>query len=438
MSPKPDPLARERRRLWLLAMGLKVRWDLWTIGMRGRLTYHGAIVSLIVGVIGLLVGTAGGAWGYIAGVAGVALSVALLVPEWIRVRRSEIALVPAPIPAITRSTLAGGQIIRLPQGGRRKTRQIAVVWDEVDDALPTSTAVCEFTRERRHLPGRVDRLAYAILMARPQSRKIFNGRLVRQDSDLLIDSSGIRQPVRFSRTDYFSMACSNYLTEWHVLDRKTGSLLIDGAALFLRDGDLIPLSENHQANGIGVSTLAFTSDGKMVMTVQSSRSASEPGLLAPAGSGSIDLRDVRRAGPEKVQLVSFIARAMQRELVEESNIHYRDIEWTEVLGYYRWLNKGGKPEYVGVTRLKRSADELAGRDVRLVETPFVQRLDFDGALDFLALIKKPESLLAIEERLRQSSSMPLFMGIRALGRALSRVDRLDSDLAERLSTLAPH
>jgi hypothetical protein len=28
---------------------------------------------------------------------------------------------------------------------------------------------------------------------------------------------------------------------------------------------------------------------------------------------------------------------------------YSEMEWTMVLGYFRWLNKGAKPEYVGVT-----------------------------------------------------------------------------------------
>jgi hypothetical protein len=102
---------------------------------------------------------------------------------------------------------------------------------------------------------------------RAKSQSIFNGSLVRQDTDLTAELLSTGDTVNLSRTDYFSMICSNYLTGWRVLDRRTGSELVDGAELFLRDDRMIPL-------------------------------------------------------------------AVQRELVEESNIHYRDIDWTEVVGYF--------------------------------------------------------------------------------------------------------
>ncbi|WP_433726327.1 hypothetical protein ACQP2Y_09125 [Actinoplanes sp. CA-051413] len=360
------------------------------------------------------------------------MSVALLVPEWIRVRRSTIAMVPSTLPTV-HSTEAGSELVQLPYSGTRSGSELAVVWNAVDNALPTSPAKCSFSPQQRQLPGRISRLAHEILTLRAKSQNTFNGKLVRQDDDLDGDLLMDGGTVRLSRTDYFSMMCSNYLTGWQVLDRQTGSELVDGGKLIIRDGKIIPLTDSWQANAIGVSTLAFTSDGKLVLTLQGARSASEPGLFAPAGSGSVDLRDVKRHRGGQRALVEFLACAMQRELVEESNIRYHDIAWTEVLGYFRWLNKGAKPEYVGVTLLKLSADELFGRDVRLVETPFVQRLEFDGKLDLAELRRDPASLLALEDRFRDQVSMPLYMGLRALGRALGRGD----EMALRLSALTP-
>ena len=430
MSPQPDPHARETRRLWLLAMGVRRSWDLRRAGARRRLTYYGAVVGLVLGVAGVLAGTARLSWGYAVGIAGAALSLVLLVPEWVRLHRATIALVPAALPAVGAAP-AGGRLVRLPYRGTRGDSELAVVWDAVDDALPTSAAVCDFDPRQRPLPGRIDRVAHEILTMRAKSQNIFNGALVRQDDDLGAELLAAGGSVRLSRTDYFSMMCSNYLAGWRVLDRRTGSELIDGGRLFLRDGEVVPLAASSQANAIGISTLAFTTDGKLVLTLQGARSASEPGLFAPAGSGSVDLRDARRFRDGSRAFVEFLACAMQRELVEESNIRYRDIAWTEVLGYFRWLNKGGKPEYVGVTRLRLSADELAGRDVRIVETPFVQRLEFDGDLDLAELRRDPEGLLALEDRFRDQVSMPLYMGIRALGRALTRGD----EMADRLAAL---
>jgi hypothetical protein len=308
-----------------------------------------------------------------------------------------------------------------------------VVWDDIDDALPNSTAVCHWQSKQTQLPTRISHVAHEIVASRAKSQNIFNGPLVRQDVDLTAELLRTGGTVLLSRTDYFSLLCTNYLTGWRVTERQTGSELIDGGKLFLRDGELISLATSSQANVIGVSTLAFTTDGKMLLTVQGTRSASEPGLFAPPGSGSVDLQDIRRLHNGERVLVEFIACAMQRELVEESNIHYGDIAWTEVLGYFRWINKGAKPEYVGVTLLKLSSDELAGRDVRIVETPFVQRLEFDCGLDLVELRKNPQSLSALGHRFRGNVSMPLYVSIRALGRALARND----DVARRLAKLAP-
>ncbi|WP_127501026.1 hypothetical protein [Actinoplanes solisilvae] len=413
-------------------MGLRRGWDLRRTGVQRRATYYGAIAGLLLSVLGLLAGTASLSWGYSLGVAGVLLSVALMVPEWIRLHRSTIALVPAAVPKV-RTAPAGGALVRLPGSVAESGKGLAVVWDDIDEALPTSTAICRWRSQQTKLPHRISRLAHEIIVSSPRREGLFNGALVRQDDDLTAETLTAGGTLNLSRTDYFSLFCSNYLTGRRVLDRRTGSELVDGAKLFLRDGELIPLAVSSQANAIGVSTLAFSADGRLVLALQGPGSASEAGLYAPAGSGSADLRDIRRFSNGERALVDFLAGAMQRELVEESNIRYRDIAWTEILGYFRWVKEGAKPEYVGVTLLKLTSDELAGRDVRFVETPFLQSLEFDGELDLIELRKNPESLSALEDRFRGHVSMPLFMSIRALGRAMGR----DDEMARRLADIAP-
>ncbi|MGQ5264422.1 hypothetical protein ACTWLT_27105 [Micromonospora sp. ZYX-F-536] len=387
--------------------------------MRGRLTYYGALAGLLLGVVGTVAGAASWSWAYLAGLLGFALSLALFLPEWVKLRRPEIALVPGNPPPRNPGGITDGTVVRLPGAN-----EIAVAWDDLDVALMRSAATYGFTPVRRRLPRRVGRFAYAILIAISSSKHIYNGKLVRQDEDLTLDIVVNGGSLSLSLTDYFSTVCSNYLTGRRVIDRRTGATLVEGTDLFIRDGDLLPLDENNQANVIGVSTLALTTDGKLVLTTQGSQTPSSAGLSAPGGSGSVDLNDIRGPGSKGQSLVHFIACAMQRELVEEASVSYREIEWTEVLGYFRWLNMGGKPEYVGVTKLTLSSDELIGRDVRVVETPFVQRIVFDCTLDLAHLRSDPESLHALGRAFRQNVSMPLFMSLRALGMALRRDDAL--------------
>jgi hypothetical protein len=98
------------------------------------------------------------------------------------------------------------------------------------------------------------------------------------------------------------------------------------------------------------------------------------------------------------------------------------MEWTMVLGYGRWLNRGGVPEYVGVTKLRCTSEDLWGRYPRLVETPFVRQILVDCPVDFRRLAADPEDVSFLDPGFREGMSMPLFLCFRALGYALARDD----------------
>jgi len=156
---------------------------------------------------------------------------------------------------------------------------------------------------------------------------------------------------------------------------------------------------------------------------------SSASLWAPSGSGSVDLRDMRALKARSQRLRDVIAAAMVRELVEESHVTARDIEWTEVLGYFRWLTKGGKPEYVGVTRLRLASEDFANRRVRLTETPFVDSILASFEIDLDLLAANPDRPTALLRAFRPHTSMPLYVCVRALGYRL----RADPGLAGRLA-----
>ncbi len=127
-------------------------------------------------------------------------------------------------------------------------------------------------------------------------------------------------------------------------------------------------SENHLerfdmcncSNEIGISTLAITKDNYIIFLRQNCRNQSCINAIAPSGSGSADWKDIKH-GKNAYEVISY---AMQRELYEEcANKNYikniESIGTTNVIGYFRWLNKGGKPEFIGITKLNYTINNFS-------------------------------------------------------------------------------
>ncbi len=411
-------------RVWLLLVGVRGWWQLRLALARHRWTWYTAVAGFLLGVIGLASTPLGSFPALLAGLAGVLLSVLLLAPEWLALRRGRVRLVRHR--GVSTPPTAGTEtLVRLP------TDHHEVAWcrPDVDEALPDAKATYGWSAERLELPRRVAAHSGPILVARVRRRRTFNGRLVRQLNDPTPELLGGGE-VRLGCTDYYALLCSNYLFGWRVLDRATGALNLDGSLLpYGEDGRLLPLSQSRLANVIGVSTLALTTDRRLVLAWQQPEGEAGPGgLAAPAGSGSVDLIDVDDTPPGAL-FTDFISSAMRRELMEESHLNPDQLGKTRVLGYFRWLNRGGKPEYVGLTELAVSSDDLVGTDVRLVETPYVQGLTLDCRLDLNLLRRDPNSLDCLPGDVAEAASMPLYMCLRALGFLLRRDDELYGHLS---------
>jgi hypothetical protein len=261
---------------------------------------------------------------------------------------------------------------------------------------------------------------------------VYDGNLIRQNDDLIAETLRHDGEITLSKTTYFSLLLTNYMQQGVRLG-STGQwiqhprdLIDDG------HGVLRSLSDSQLANPVGISTLAFTTDGKVVVILQSSNNESASGELAPSGSGSLDLRDVNRKLGHRERLVDVIAHGMERELCEEAGVKPDEIDWTFVLGYFRWMNKGAKPEYVGVTKLNKHSRELKRRPVNLSETRFVAGRAF-GTVDLTTLRHAPESPDAlVVDDLPGRVSFPLFMCLRAIGSAMAR----GGVVGERIERLA--
>lgn len=113
-----------------------------------------------------------------------------------------------------------------------------------------------------------------------------------------------------------------------------------------------------RSNEVGISTL-FLIDGAILFWQQSPYALSSVNLIAPSGSGSADWDDCKCYFNEPNGLRKAVVYGMQRELWEESYSYTNQVSMkcfmnhaeTRIIGYFRWLEKSAKPEFVGVTRI---------------------------------------------------------------------------------------
>jgi len=122
---------------------------------------------------------------------------------------------------------------------------------------------------------------------------------------------------------------------------------------------LKPIATSSMNNHIGISTLAITSDRFIQLWRQGEKTQVSRGKIVATGSGSLDDDDFASS----TELLETVSNGMSRELREESSqqgYQFADdpVLETRVTGYFRWVKRGGKPEFVGVTRLRIPRSEL--------------------------------------------------------------------------------
>jgi hypothetical protein len=240
-----------------------------------------------------------------------------------------------------------------------------------------------------------------------------------------------RRSVEVRLVRYYDLLSSNYLASYAVRSRNE-----DAASARLRGIDLVlnqqnqvrPLTDSRLANVIGVSTIAITRDRQLVTAIQTPANISSSGLRAPAGSGSVDQRDLHGS----TTLRELVVKAMERELSEEVNLHGVGAS-SQVTGYFRWLEKGAKPEFVGVTALDATARVLRDRPVRHGEERLVASVD-THEINPLGIRIVGNQLRGLPPELHGSASVPLLLALRALATTLER----DPELVDRLLQRARH
>ncbi|MDR2901300.1 MAG: hypothetical protein LBV20_07270 [Treponema sp.] len=121
------------------------------------------------------------------------------------------------------------------------------------------------------------------------------------------------------------------------------------------DKQLLPIQCTFMNCHLGASVLAITKDNKLVVMLQTKRSFADSEKLVPTGNGSSDWKDLKKYS----NLLDVVRQTMKRELLEETHLNYnykvkRSIKLEDiiVLGFFKWIEKGPKPQFVGIVRLK--------------------------------------------------------------------------------------
>lgn len=198
-----------------------------------------------------------------------------------------------------------------------------------------------------------------------EPKKFVNERLIRMEESLYLETfseKSFRNPLALRRTSYFDGQCSNELIFRKFIDRVSlkKDSTVDGKYLITNDDFVVlPYEESKCANFLGASTLVITKDKQILITRQSQTNMANPGKLAPSGSGSVSWKKEKKAAT----LQDLVARAMEREFFEEWLILKSALEAdirisTQVIGYARLIERGGKPDFFGISYVNLTKKRL--------------------------------------------------------------------------------
>lgn len=227
-----------------------------------------------------------------------------------------------------------------------------------------------------------------------------------------IPHPGSVEKLEVKAVSYFDAIITNQCVNLQLYDKphgttQTGTLVADLGELYPADMNLAggmkyymlsPLSScSAFANSVGITTLAITKDGyPAIFFEQKAGSVEGQNTMTVIGSGSANHADISF---DKADFKNVLRYGMVRELMEEggllthidaNRIQALALENTSVLGFFRWVRRAGKPEFIGVTKLcinfaelKPDSKEVAAWE-RLTKIPITKFSDFIQLREYLA------------------------------------------------------
>ncbi|MCR4804549.1 MAG: protein phosphatase 2C domain-containing protein, partial [Clostridia bacterium] len=198
--------------------------------------------------------------------------------------------------------------------------------------------------------------------------------------------------VSVHRTCYFDSFLTNISPGKQLVSTRTGKTVCaldsEQDAPYRVDAEgkkrLRPVGEQYMANEPGVTTLWLLASGTIPLWRQSAQAQSNPGQVVASGSGSADWTDCEPWLGRPDGLRRAVIAGMERELYEES-IGERAISKedfcretkTLILGYFRWLEKAGKSEFVGISAgsVDHEADTISPEESEVTRTDAALQAD---------------------------------------------------------------
>ncbi len=240
---------------------------------------------------------------------------------------------------------------------------------------------------------------------------------MRTDGCAVFDNAKIRMatdptaghPVALEPTSYFNGLVSNEfcLREYQACD----GVAVDGTERAFPASMIPRLVRSRMSNHIGVTSLAFDDEGRLLLRVSAPAAAVSAGNVTSSATGSIDLKDLAIS----TSLTEVAASTISREL--EAAAGTPGSAETRVIAFLRHLERGGKPEFIAISRIRcRWADAMnndreCGAGNRIVLD--LASMGFDGMNAWMSTNAHRTSYALksaweffVQERSRKNSAIP--------------------------------
>ncbi len=320
----------------------------------------------------------------------------------------------------------------------KKCKESPLVSDKVDDALMT----------RDFIPYRDDKSKTNYISSRHQLRYIAirianknqhstNGRLLGfcDLASALVDED---EPINVREARYFDYILTmeafrsrifrgNLNSEKEVYTDLTTyfpvkKVVIDGKDRLRFKSDFY----RQIPNLVGITSLILNENNRVVTLWQGTNKVMGAGVCTLGGSGSLDYADMAKSGMLR-DFRDVLRYGLAREVAEETGMvkYFSEIRSnTMVIGFFRWIDRVGLPEFIGLTR--------AGN------VPFAAESNIDGDEivkheEVPVDIKKPEDFVGVLEYFQKENIELSLSSLMALKRliVISEYNRDDASEDQR-------
>lgn len=259
---------------------------------------------------------------------------------------------------------ADGEQFKLTQGMKTKYKQLESL---PNIYVPVELQACLPTEEPIHIHVKASKTrevhsliqstwtTFAVFLSEKyhRTKKFFNEKKLCMASEITRDGNQLEAYV--CEGEYYNSYLTNEIYNFYLLEESGAEFHSPYDAL---NYEVPLLDESVFSNHIGVSTLLLTCDEQrhVCLLVQQRNSSINPGKIVPTGSGSVDFLDLQ--GLDDLKQV--IIRAADRELKEETMFDVAQCKGakTRIIGFYRDMARGGKPEFCCVTEVPLKHNEI--------------------------------------------------------------------------------